>query len=210
VTHSAQHSKNKYPNPPSLAELGLEEPERNKRKSSKALTKPKKFRFQLLHDWLADHYDPCRIADIGGGKGLLSYMLQKSEWEATVVDPFQQSLPTKYKDINTGSRVRISQEETVPRLNRNFEPTIAQDFDVLLGLHAHGCNLSIINSAKTHDCDFVLMPCCVIDEPAVPPPNIHWLPWLADYATQQGFKIEYFKLNFKGQNLGFRGKRANI
>ncbi|MDP6040031.1 MAG: hypothetical protein QGG64_15875 [Candidatus Latescibacteria bacterium] len=210
MIHSEHHRKHKYPNPPSLAKLGLEDPEPQKRKSGKALTKPKKFRFQLLHDWLTDHYDPCRLADIGGGKGLLSYMLQQNSWNATVVDPYDQSLPTKYKDINSGSRVRISKEETVPRLARSFEPAIAQNFDLLLGLHAHGCNLSIIDAAKSHYCDFVLMPCCVIDEPSVPPPNIHWLPWLANYATQKGFEIEFFKLNFKGQNIGFRGKRAAI
>lgn len=206
MTYSEHHRKHKYPNPPSLAELGLEDPESQKRKSGKTLTKPKKFRFQLLHDWLTNQFDPCRLADIGGGKGLLSYMLQQSSWQATVVDPCSQALPTKYKDINTGSRVRISKEETIPRLDRSFEPAMAQDFDLLLGLHAHGCNMSIIDAAKIHGCNFVLMPCCVIDEPAVPPSNIHWLPWVADHAVQQGFEIEFFKLNFKGQNIGFRGK----
>lgn len=193
----------KYPQPPSLAELGLEEADtQQKRKSGKALTKLKKFRFQLFHEWLTQQFKPCRVADIGGGKGLLAYLLQQSGWDATVVDPHAQSLPTKYKDLNTDRRVLISPEERVPRLSQPFEPTMAKSFDLLIGMHAHGCNMHIINAAKTYGCQFVLLPCCVIDEPATPTPDMHWFSWLADYGKKQTFDVQYFKLNFKGQNVG--------
>jgi len=39
--------------------------------------KPKKFRFQVFADWIVAHYAPCRVADIGGGKGLLTYLLDQ-------------------------------------------------------------------------------------------------------------------------------------
>src|SRR3954462_11360000 len=38
----------------------------------------KKFRFQLFHEWLVAELAPCRVADIGGGKGLLAYLLRQS------------------------------------------------------------------------------------------------------------------------------------
>ncbi|MGA1197371.1 MAG: hypothetical protein ACO36I_12840 [Candidatus Latescibacterota bacterium] len=204
--HDAEWT-HKYPKPPSLAELGLEDPESNtKRKSGADLTKPKKFRFQLLHDWLTSTFAPCRVADIGGAKGLLAYMLQKSGWQATVIDPHPQPLPTKYKDLSTGKRVILTEQDSVPNIPQAFQPEMAQDFDLLLGLHAHGSNLHIVNSAAQYGCHFVLLPCCVIDEPATPPHGVHWLPWLVNEAKKKTFETTYFKLNFKGQNIGFYGK----
>ena len=81
------------------------------------LVRMKKFRFQLLSQWLIEHYDPCRAADVGGGKGLLTYLLRQNGWDAAVIDPFDQPLPDKYKDISKNSRVKISPTETVPRIS---------------------------------------------------------------------------------------------
>jgi hypothetical protein len=47
------------------------------------------------------------------------------------------------------------------------------------------------------------MPCCIINEPLYPPLGSHWLHCVIDYATRQGFRVEPFRLNFKGQNIGF-------
>jgi hypothetical protein len=166
------------------------------------LRKMKKFRFQLLHRWLVERFEPCRVADIAGGKGLLAYLLQKSGWEATVIDPVSQSLPSKYKDIATGRRVRIAATEKVNRINETFEPGMARNFDMLVGMHAHGCNVKVIDAAAALGSGFVLFPCCVIDEPFYPPLGVHWLESLADYAVREGHRVYPFRLNFKGQNIG--------
>jgi hypothetical protein len=162
----------------------------------------KKFRFQLLHQWLVRHLQPCRVADIGGGKGLLSYLLIQSGWQATVIDPVPQTLPGKYKDILSGTRVKIGLDERVPAIKSTFEPRHAEQFDLLVGMHAHGCNVKIINAAAEYGCGFIIFPCCVIDEPFYPPLGVHWLQSLADYAVRQGHSILPFRLNFKGQNIG--------
>jgi hypothetical protein len=166
------------------------------------LRKMKKFRFQLLHRWLVEHIEPTRVADIGGGKGLLAYLLQQSGWAATVIDPVQQGLPDKYKDITTGRRVRIAPTERVRHINRAFATEMGAYFDLLIGMHAHGCNAQIIDSATVFGCGFVLFPCCVIDEPFYPPLGVQWLESVADYATRQGHTVYPFRLNFKGQNIG--------
>ncbi len=166
------------------------------------LRKMKKFRFQLLHRWLVEHLEPCRVADIGGGKGLLAYLLQQSGWQATVIDPVNQALPDKYKDISTGQRVRIASTERVRRIDRTFAPELGAHFDLLIGMHAHGCNAAIIDTATATGCGFVLFPCCVIDEPFYPPLGVQWLESVADYAVRQGHTIYPFRLNFKGQNIG--------
>lgn len=169
---------------------------------SSRLPRLKRFRFQLLHQWLIQNFQPCKAADIGGGKGLLSYLLTQNGWEATVIDPVQQSLPDKYKDIQSDSRVKINPQASIPHIQSKFEPQHAKQFDLLIGMHAHGCNVKILDAAAEYGCGFIIFPCCVIDEPFYPPLGVHWLESLADYAIQLGHSITPFRLNFKGQNIG--------
>jgi hypothetical protein len=78
---------------------------------------------------------------------------------------------------------------------------MAKNYDLLIGLHAHGSNLQIIDAAKKYDKDFLILPCCVIDEPLVKRPNVNWLESLIDYATEKDFEVKKDILNFKGQNI---------
>ena len=169
---------------------------------TKELRKMKKFRFQLLHDWIVEHVKPCRVADIGGGKGLLTLLLNKDGFQSVVIDPYSQTLPTKYKSLG-GVRHKISDNITVPGMGKAFEKEMAKDFDLLLGLHAHGSNMKIIEAVAEYKKDFVLLPCCVIDEPIVPQANINWFDSLEEYANKLGIKTKRFELNFRGQNKGF-------
>lgn len=162
-----------------------------------------KFRFQLLQMWLTQKYKPAKVLDVGGGKGLLSFLLNKNGWEATVVDPAVTDYLTKYKDIETGKRAVLNDNEieSFHRINGVFKEEIAKDFDILIGLHAHGSNLQIINACKKYNKDFLLLPCCVIDEPLDKKPGINWLESLIDYAKEKGFEVKKDELNFKGQNV---------
>jgi hypothetical protein len=174
------------------------------------LTRMKKFRFQLLHRWMVDHLEPCRVADVGGGKGLLAYLLQQSGWQATVIDPIRQALPTKYKDMTTNRQVHLTETEQVPRIDQGFEPGMAREFDLLVAVHAHGCNIQLMEAAAQYNCGFIALPCCVIDEPIAPPVGTHWLQCVVDYAVRQGFRIEPFRLNFKGQNIGLYASAMRV
>jgi SAM-dependent methyltransferase len=167
------------------------------------LTRMKRFRFQLLHQWICDNVPaPCRVADVGGGKGLLAYLLNQSGYHATTIDPVPQALPAKYKDLAAGRQVRIAETESVPRRDLPFEPDMARDFDLLVAMHAHGCNIALVDAAARFGKSFLVLPCCIIDEPLRPPPGTHWLQCVADYAKSKGFAIEPLRLNFKGQNIG--------
>lgn len=169
------------------------------------LRKMKKFRFQLLHQWLLAHLTPCRVADIGGGKGLLAYLLRQSQWPATVIDPLPQALPPKYKDLTTNKQIHLDATTTVPRIDQNFDPDMAGNFDLLVAMHAHGCNIQVIDAAAQFKRRFVILPCCIIHEPLYPPSGVHWLQCVVDYAVRLGFTVEPFRLNFKGQNIGLYG-----
>jgi len=190
-----------------LLKMSAREPAPN---ATHELTRLGKFRFQLLHQWLVEIFAPCRVADIGGGKGLLAYLLQQSGWDATVIDPGFQTLPDKYKDLTTDKRVRIAPTERVPHRDVAFESSMAHDFDLLVGMHAHGCNVKIIDGAVASGASFVLLPCCIIDEPVYPPRGVHWLQCLVDYAIDQGCAVQPFRLNFGGQNIGFYSTSPNL
>ena len=170
------------------------------------LTMMKKFRFQLLQEWITANVTPRRVADIGGGKGLITYLLNQRGYQAVVIDPVSQRLPTKYKDLAADRQIRIAETESVARRDVPFAPEMAQDFDLLVAMHAHGCNILIIDAAKQYCCDFLLLPCCIINEPLRPAPGVHWLQCVADYARSQGFLLKPFRLNFKGQNIGLYGR----
>ena len=172
-------------------------------KPDEGLLYMKRFRFQLMYHWLAEHLPPRRMADVGGGKGLLTYLLQEQGWPATVIDPVYQDLPGKYKDIVSGKRVKIPSTASVPHIDAEFESSMFGDFDLVVGMHAHGCNVKIVDGAKNFGREFILMPCCVIDEPLYPRLGVHWLECLVDYAIRQGFAVYPFQLHFKGQNIGF-------
>ena len=196
-TGSVQHSNH----PVSVSSLAAS-PTLAALQESSELTKMKKFRFQLLHDWIVTRMTPGRVADVGGGKGLLAYLLQQSGWNATVIDPVNQPLPTKYKDLRLNRRVKIAANETVPRINREFAPEMAVHFDLLVSMHAHGCNIQLIDVAATNQKEIILLPCCIIQEPLLPSPGQHWIECVVEYALAKKLVVEPFRLNFRGQNIG--------
>jgi hypothetical protein len=166
----------------------------------------KKFRFQLLHEWIAGRFKPCRVADIGGGKGMLAFLLDASGFTTTVIDPDPQPLPPKYKDLE-GKRHLIPATARIRRVTKSFAVPMAQHYDLLVGLHAHGSNMMILEAARRHGAGAILLPCCVIGEPIVVRPRVDWFESLVEHARGLGLKIERFELNFRGQNHGFYAAR---
>jgi hypothetical protein len=201
----------RYPPPPSLEELGLLPPGAavGGRRSGDDLPKPKRFRSQLLAGWIADTFPPCTVADVGGGKGLLTWLLNEAGFQAEVVDPVDQPLPSRYRDLGTGRRVRLGPGDRVPRRRTRFRPALGRRYDLLVALHAHGSNLAVLDTVAQADNSCVVLPCCVVEEPSAPGPGQNWFIWLVERARALGLEPELFALNFSGQHVGFaiRGKR---
>lgn len=164
--------------------------------------RPHQFRFQVFHAWLVDHYPPGKVADVGGGKGLLSFLLNQSGFNSTVIDPVWQPLEWKYKDLQTGKRVKLStsQMNSVPHLQSAFSIDFAPDFDLLVGLHAHGSNILLLQAAAKFSKPFAILPCCVIDEPIIKQSGINWFTSLVDYAASLSLNPQVATLNFVGQS----------
>ena len=161
---------------------------------------PHQFRFQVISTWLADNYSPRKALDVGGGKGLLAYLLNLRGWDVTVVDPIDQPLPPKYKDIQLDKRVLIAPTQSVTRITAPYQEEMSQDYDLLIGLHAHGSNIKILNAAAKYKKDFLILPCCVIDEPIVVKGGINWMNSLEDYAFKLGLPAKCHAFNFVRQS----------
>jgi len=161
---------------------------------------PHQFRFQVISAWLTDNFSPRTALDVGGGKGLLAYLLNQKGWDVTVVDSVDQPLPSKYKDITVDKRILIPPTDTVKRITAPFEENMAKNFDLLIGLHAHGSNIKILNSAAKYHKDFLLLPCCVIDEPIQVKGGINWMNSLEEYAIKLGLPIKRHTFNFVRQS----------
>ena len=133
---------------------------------------------------------------------MLAFLLSQSGWDTTVIDPFNQTLPRTFKDLDK-KRTTLNEDgrKAVRRIDKPFEEEMAADYDVLVGLHAHGSNLKIINACKKYGKRFVLLPCCVVDEPIEIKPEVNWFDSLVNYAKQQGFEVKTAQLDFKGQNV---------
>ena len=200
----------RYPPPPTPEELGLVGPGAGGgRRSGDELARMKKFRFQLLAAWIAERFPPCTVADVGGGKGLLAWLLLEAGFRAEVIDPVDQPLPSRYWDLAGRRRVRLGEGAAVPRRRTAFSPELGRRYDLLIALHAHGANLAVLETAAAAGSSCVVLPCCVVGEPAAPPPGRNWFLWLADQARGLGLEPEPFALNFRGQSVGFavRGRR---
>lgn len=150
---------------------------------------------------MVNNFEPCRVADVGGGKGLLSHMLNESGWDAEVIDPLYQQLPHKYKTLDK-KRVKLQDRESVTRQTRKFTPEIVKEFDWIVGLHLHGANMAIIKACREYGKDFLLLPCCVIDEPIEKRPGVNWRESLVEYAQGFGMEVKKVQFNFKGKNIG--------
>lgn len=162
----------------------------------------RRFRFQLLKNWIVEHYEKCRVADIGGGKGLLAYLLMMDGWTTAVIEPNKTKQLVKYKDFSLDKRVKLKMADwsKLKIIEQEFGSELVDNFDLLVGLHAHGVNMKIIDFCAQQKKDFVLLPCCVIDEPIEKQLNVNWFDSLVEYAGNCGFKPKTFQLNFKGRN----------
>ncbi len=143
------------------------------------------------------------MADIAGGKGLLAFLLHKDDWPVTMIDPEKTLTLKKYKDLATKKRVELTEADFAqfPWREEKFAPEMAKDFDLLVSLHGHGVQMQILEAAAKYQKKFVILPCCVIDEPIGKQPDVFWENTLIAYAKKLGLDVHTDTLDFTGKNI---------
>jgi len=100
-------------------------------------------RFEIIADFVYQRYgDSIRyIADVAGGQGLLSRLLNKKyNYEAEVIDPRGYAL------------------KGVPSRQREYSSDMAEYYDLIIGLHPDEATREIVESAAYRP--ILLVPCC--------------------------------------------------
>ena len=100
-------------------------------------------RFEALADYIHERYGRgiTYIADVAGGRGMLSRLLRKKyNYESEVVDPRGWALAG------------------VPNRQTTFEPSLASFYDLVVGLHPDEATRAVAEAALVRPT--ILIPCC--------------------------------------------------
>jgi hypothetical protein len=101
------------------------------------------YRFEIIAEFVGAYFgsDIQYVADVAGGKGMLSKLLNKHyNYDAEVIDP-------------RGNRIK-----GVPGRAEPFDPAMAGYYDLIVGLHPDQATRPIAEAARTRPA--LIIPCC--------------------------------------------------
>lgn len=137
-------------------------------------------RFEVVADFIASQYGKTirSIADVAGGKGILTRLLtKKKNFECELIDP--------RRTVLKGIEHRPEQ----------FEPEMADYYDLLVGLHPDGALRQLGEAALVRPA--VIIPCCNFwDEQRRG--QYALLEAIEDFYRENSIRFERIALGFKG------------
>ena len=139
-------------------------------------------RFEEIANFISDHFgrDVRYIADVAGGQGMLSRLLNKHGYKAEVIDPRGWTL--------TGITSR--QEE--------YLSSMADYYDLIVGLHPDEALHQVIESAKVRP--VLVVPCCNFWDRTRKLGRDELLAEIEDYFTENKIPFTKVSFGFKGPN----------
>ena len=143
-------------------------------------------RFEEVARFIYEHYysQVRYIADVAGGQGLLTRILNKKyNFQAEVIDP-------------RGFRLK-----GVPGQECLYTADMANFYDLIVGLHPDEAIAPIINSAKTRP--ILAIPCCNHWDPTKKLGTKPLIQSISKHLTNQNINHKQINFNFKGpKNIG--------
>ena len=110
-------------------------------------------RFDVTAKFIATNFPPPRrVADVAGGQGNLSLLLVERGYDCSVIDPRKTALSKRERRHSRRQRLAFE------RIRAQFQPEMAEGFDLVVGLHPDGATEAICHAALV--CPVVLVPCC--------------------------------------------------
>lgn len=157
-------------------------------------------RFQVTASFICHNFKPCRVADVAGGSGLLSYFLKENGFEPSVIDTRKNtSLSPKYKNL-------IKTKSAIPRIRKSFTNKMVEDFDLIVGLHPDEATESICAAAKQKS--IVVIPCCSYWDGIENHGSSNMVETIEKFFTKNGIKYFKTQLPFSGKNVVLVVKRS--
>lgn len=137
-------------------------------------------RFEVVAEFIASYYGTAvhAIADVAGGKGLLTRLLQKKKnFACELIDPRQKVL------------------KGIVHRSERFEPEMADYYDLLVGLHPDGALRQLGEAARIRPA--VIIPCCNFwDDHRRGQAEL--LAAIEDFYRRHAIRFERVTLDFKG------------
>ena len=131
------------------------------------------------------------IADVAGGQGLLSKVLNKKyNYKSEVIDPRQ------YQVTGVSNRQAI------------YTKDMADFYDLIIGLHPDEATREVVESACVRP--ILIIPCCNHWDKTQKLGSKELISEICDYLSQKNIEYEIIKFKFKGpKNIGILTKCEN-
>src|SRR5215471_18799603 len=137
-------------------------------------------RFEVVAEFVAGRFPDARyVADVAGGQGMLTRLLRKRYgYEAELIDPRGWSLK--------GVPVRVE----------DFDASMADYYDLVIGLHPDEALRSVVQSAGRTAT--LVVPCCNFWSAETKLGRDELIEQIIDFHNQRGGKSEHIVLDFLG------------
>jgi hypothetical protein len=137
-------------------------------------------RFEVVARFVADQFPEMRyVADVAGGQGMLTRILRKRYgYEADLIDPRGWSL------------------KGVPARLEYFEPSMADYYDLIVGLHPDEALRSVVESGERST--VLVVPCCNFWDKDLRLGQDELMAHVVAYHQARGGSAERAVLGFKG------------
>jgi len=146
-------------------------------------------RFEIIAEYVYNRFgkNVKYIADVAGGQGLLSRILNKKyNYEAEVIDPRGYVL------------------KGVPSKQAEYSPSMANYYDLIIGLHPDEATRAVAESALYRP--ILLVPCCNEWDKTQKLGSRELIQAIVDYLDNNGVPNETVTFGFKGpKNIGIVG-----
>jgi hypothetical protein len=141
-------------------------------------------RFEVVADYVTAHIKAKFVADVAGGQGMLSRLLNKRGYEAEVIDPRGWTM------VGVASR------------QVEYSADMADYYDLVIGLHPDEALRPVVESAKIRP--VLVVPCCNFWDRSKKLGRNALLDGIEEYLCANNTQYEKVIFNFKGpQNIGF-------
>ncbi len=155
-------------------------------------------RFRVFAEFITQQFpDARKVADIGGGRGLLSVELQRVGFESVVIDPRRvENLPRRIRKEIRKEALRSGKLTNIAKAEIQIEQMDLSSFDLAVGMHPDQATEHIVRESVQAAVPFAIVPCCVMPIDGLGRTFEVWLEYLASLA--QGSRTA--RLQISGRN----------
>ena len=154
-------------------------------------------RFHIFAEFI--HYsfpDASTVADVGGGRGILSFLLNEFVKHSTIIDPRPATFPRWiHRRLRKKAR-RTGTVSIIERVHQNVESVDLSRFDLTVALHPDEATEPTLRYAIKHNINLAIVPCCVFPLDGYKRSVPEWMNYLLSIAPD----VKKHQLPFSGAN----------